>query len=127
MEQNYSLYLRKGNGPFNTCHKMTLFRLMVSLRQHDTSYTGPLRVFTEILENEHTLNPARYWTQKTLKTPNEEEKNMSKEMERFVTDVQKDEELAKLVHEKAGNLKSLSAALKEHGYEATDDEIKAFV
>ena len=52
---------------------------------------------------------------------------MSKEMERFVADVQKDEELAKLVHEKAGNLKSLSAALKEHGYEATDDEIKAFV
>ena len=52
---------------------------------------------------------------------------MNKEMERFVADVQKDEELAKLVHEKAGNLKSLSAALKEHGYEATDDEIKAFV
>ena len=52
---------------------------------------------------------------------------MSKEMERFVADVQKDEGLAKLVHEKAGNLKSLSAALKEHGYEATDDEIKAFV
>ena len=52
---------------------------------------------------------------------------MSKEMERFVADVQKDEELAKLVHEKAGNLKSLSLALKEHGYEATDDEIKAFV
>ena len=51
---------------------------------------------------------------------------MSKEMERFVADVQKDEGLAKLVHEKAGNLKSLSAALKEHGYEATDDEIKAF-
>ena len=48
-------------------------------------------------------------------------------MERFVADLQKDEELAKLVHEKAANLKSLSAALKEHGYEATDDEIKAFV
>ena len=52
---------------------------------------------------------------------------MSKKMERFVADVQKDEELAKLVHKKAANLKSLSSALKEHGYEATDDEIKAFV